>query len=635
MSIKKERLITGKIKFVAPLHIGTGKGNEPYDAPLRRTGDGHLFIPGRAIGGVLRSTATLLAPRLQGIKICKALLTEPEQKLDFCDCPVCKLFGEIAPGRDENGDATSLANLGEASRLWIEDGYLCMNAQNEPDTLLRHGVGIRRQSRSAAKNVKFDHELIPAGTTFDLAIRWVDDESSATQLREMILAAALKEWQAGRGRIGANSARGLGQFVLEQLQLKTLALKNADELIDFLLTAELQRAESKTWLVTTPNWIEETLETARKKAATFSQAISASEKEATKAEIPLARSYVKIHFNLTFDGPFLTNDPLVAARCGFDHAPTLDCIFDHAGMPIISGASLRGVIRSQAEKIARTLAMIKLDISSDENIYKTKRETFLKKCPCCDPLVNKESEFLTNCDARWRKADRENKNGEAPVTYALTYERLCMGCRLFGSTRLGSRLLISDAIWQGNQPAAESWKAQDFLAIDRFTGGGLEGAKFDAAPLMDSKFAFQMSLQNPCAWELGWLVLVLRDLYEGELTLGFGAAKGYGRAYGEGLSWEIGSISSDDFPTDKALAKPELLSSNESRFSGLYKITTGKLEDRKVWSNEAELWIQAFHDTLQGFETSKEVSFPEDSFLQSDRRLFDLYGLPRTSEVQP
>lgn len=56
------------------------------------------------------------------------------------------------------------------------------------------------------------------------------------------------------------------------------------------------------------------------------------------------------------------------------------------------------------------------------------------------------------------------------------------------------------------------YKMLDFLAIDRFTGGGSDGAKFDALALWQPAFKVRLFFDNPEAWEWGWLALVLRDL---------------------------------------------------------------------------------------------------------------------------
>jgi len=75
---------------------------------------------------------------------------------------------------------------------------------------------------------------------------------------------------------------------------------------------------------------------------------------------------------------------------------------------------------------------------------------------------------------------------------------------------------------------------QEFIAIDRFTGGGADGLKFDAGyvyqPVLHG--VVTLHLGSPSApspeWFVGLIALVLRDLVEGDLTFGYGAAKGYG-----------------------------------------------------------------------------------------------------------
>src|SRR5690554_2011714 len=113
--MKSERFVTAKLYLDTALHIGTGKWGEAADAPVRRTGDGHLFIPGRAIGGSLRTQATRLAPRL-GHKPCQVLLPAAQRDADRpCGCAVCRLFGDVHPV-DADQD-----NRSNASRLWIYD----------------------------------------------------------------------------------------------------------------------------------------------------------------------------------------------------------------------------------------------------------------------------------------------------------------------------------------------------------------------------------------------------------------------------------------------------------------------------------------------------------------------------------
>ncbi|MCI5126447.1 MAG: hypothetical protein D3925_18700, partial [Candidatus Electrothrix sp. AR5] len=80
---------------------------------------------------------------------------------------------------------------------------------------------------------------------------------------------------------------------------------------------------------------------------------------------------------------------------------------------------------------------------------------------------------------------------------------------------------------------------QDFVAIDRFHGGGKDGAKFavehSERPCFQGKITVSSRVKESGR---GLLALVLRDLREGDITLGFGANKGYGHLLTEAVRVE-------------------------------------------------------------------------------------------------
>lgn len=106
--------------------------------------------------------------------------------------------------------------------------------------------------------------------------------------------------------------------------------------------------------------------------------------------------------------------------------------------------------------------------------------------------------------------------------------------RLFGGAGWESVLEISDFI---QTDSGENSTVQEFLAVDRFTGGGAEERKFDAEggwqPKLQGEIKVDIerlvALGNTKA-SLGLLALTLRDLIEGDLSFGWGSAKGYGWA---------------------------------------------------------------------------------------------------------
>ena len=90
---------------------------------------------------------------------------------------------------------------------------------------------------------------------------------------------------------------------------------------------------------------------------------------------------------------------------------------------------------------------------------------------------------------------------------------------------------------------------QTRIAIDRFTGGALHGALFDAQPVFGSdetRVNLQLELRNPAHHEIGLLLLLLKDLWTGDLPIGGESSIGRGRLQGicadityQGNKWTI------------------------------------------------------------------------------------------------
>lgn len=577
-------VITAKLTFQSALHVGTGRGNPGSDAPLRRNVRGDLVIPGTAIAGTLRTLATRLAQRLAfGDKeACLALKSLPPLQAsdspERCGCAVCHLFGEVHPGEggaEEQG--------GRASRLWVYDAPLIAAAS----PFVRDGVGIDRATAAAARagRVKYDTEIIPAGATFDVTLELED----ASVEDEQLLAATLAEWCAGRAWLGAGGARGLGRAALSELRYRSNPLTNADQLIAFLRLDD--RAQD---LEIRANWLQLHLDAARQRMR--SDQIS-------------ARPFIEVTFLLSCDGPFLCHDATAATVLGFDHVSQMDGV-PAAGegvKPILPGSSLRGVLRAHAERIARTLATHNANGDGD---------VFLRNCPACDPTADKDQP-LAKCDKLLELPTDQEVNPNDPP--------LCLACQLFGSARLGSRLRVADAPILGEAV----WKVVDFLAIDRFTGGSLTGAKFDALALWQPQFTVHLFLEEPEDWELGWLALVLRDLIDGQVTFGFGAAKGLGHMNAIDVSGTCGFLTGAEWG--------QALQDNEDDAAAGFFHTAHF--DRTAWADLEPVvrdWIGAFLIQVAEFKRSK-VTLPElpaDTYFRPDLPLKRLYPVMEEHDAE-
>lgn len=578
------RVITGTLKARTAVHVGSGEENELADSLLRRDTEGNILIPGTAIAGALRSMLTRLAPRLGG-GVCVELLPpkkrkEREQKEEKgCDCAVCRLFGDVDPSDEAGGEESTSS----ASRLLIFNAYPSEKAVTQ--TLVRDGVGIDRASGAAARAVgaKFALETLSANAEFDLRIELREPESATDEeidQDEQLLAVALAEWRAGRAYLGGGVARGLGAFDLKKVKYGERNLDDADGLMAFLRdpTPWKNAQESE-------NWLQKRVDGAT------CNIVAWEDLPPDVASLPITRGWAKWTFTLQAEGPFLTNDATSSGMSGFNHAPLLAQIGDWT-KPVLPGSSLRGVLRSHAERIARTLATHRAIEEYPEQEREKRKEHFLNRCPACDPLVHRRRSVdelaLESCDSLLRYKTKVSENKE------ISPEQLCLACQLFGSTRRGSRLIVEDAPYHYGDKLPE-YKMLDFLAVDRFTGGGAEHFKFDALALWKPAFKVRIFLDNPEDWELGWMTLALRDLAEGWLRVGFGAAKGFGKVTITGGALQIARLNAAQAESDQ---------------KSLFVVDKYPLFD----SDQVSTWVKAFNKVMEDFNREKGLSPLADSY---------------------
>lgn len=234
----------------------------------------------------------------------------------------------------------------------------------------------------------------------------------------------------------------------------------------------------------------------------------------------------------------------------------------------------------------------------------------------------------------------------------VTEDQLCLACRLFGSACRGSRLVVEDAPLIGFAQPTDRYKVQDFLAIDRFTGGGLDGAKFDALELWRASFDVRLRLENPRDWELGWLILVLRDLADGWLPLGFGGAKGFGKVRMISPTVTFGLLDATDFPgnLDALGGLPafhnsiyhELIANGRVQYDddplqpAHFALTT----QPEAWLAQAQEWVAAWNCAVQCFSRQDNQGEPllkADSYWgqKGNNNWFLEVLYPRYEEVKP
>ena len=197
----------------------------------------------------------------------------------------------------------------------------------------------------------------------------------------------------------------------------------------------------------------------------------------------------QIDFNINIEGPVLIKSGIETGG-GPDMA--FVTVFRNGGEEVyLPGSSLKGMLRSHAERITRTLAPDNLTV-------------------VCDP-------FKTKCGAN----GKDNPD---------VYKRSCLICKLFGSTGFAGRLATEDAYSDGHAPKPQQ---RDGVGIDRFSGGAARGAKFDLEVINEGVFATALHIRNFELWQLGLIGFVLQDLKDGFIRIGFGKSRGLGKISGE------------------------------------------------------------------------------------------------------
>lgn len=107
-----------------------------------------------------------------------------------------------------------------------------------------------------------------------------------------------------------------------------------------------------------------------------------------------------------------------------------------------------------------------------------------------------------------------------------------------GKELWSSKLIIEEARLKGVK-----FMAQARVAIDRFTGGALHSALFDEAAVWPEKkgphLSLELSIEEPEDDEIGLLLLLIKDLYLGDLPIGGGIGIGRGVFIGCGATLEL------------------------------------------------------------------------------------------------
>lgn len=456
-------LITGTLTTESELHIGDGfsaelttrarkadktKKEPEHDAQtVCVNSDGRAFIPGSSLKGPLRARVCSVWD-----KTWEDLLGSPDAdkmgavggKLVFFDAPA------IVPDEEQTFPGND-----DPTRPWWNPNRR---------TAVAVSVSLDRRTRTAADKLLYHTEYVPAGQSFQVQIGG-ENLSEEEVARVLALLATFNDSTGNRTSLGAQGSSSWGHLRWAPAPVKCF-----------------DKSDLPAWLA---------LDDPPTGFAACQRELPALQ---PGPAIGSTTSLLVFDLTLHFPGPLLVRDPRQAerrdsakSRANNDTKKLPDAIplLDENGRPCIPAKAIRGVLRSRAEMILRTLGV---DVPAPQN--------------------------------------------ESAVSSLSELPAASLAARLFGlpgweaPLQCGRFTLADDC-----QPVHLH---QEFVAIDRFTGGVAGSKKYDAQAIVGSAMTGRISLaldrlaesDRPLARRL--LALLLRDLVEGDLCFGSGAAKGYG-----------------------------------------------------------------------------------------------------------
>ncbi|WP_437600242.1 RAMP superfamily CRISPR-associated protein [Sorangium sp. So ce590] len=272
--MKLRTWFSGVLETRTALHIGTGTVlSTATDAPVLRGADGRPLIPGSSVKGALRSASERLL-RALGQRACtvfgddrssdpslRCLTTDREGrelffKLKSGDADWEKVGNRFSPsvdwgtepwrdfGKKEERQLYLLEKKQELCRACLTWGSQFLAGRvRVPDlrlsteagdvawsgvTEIRDGVGLDRDTGTAAPGIKFDLEVLPAGARFSFEL------VAEPEAELSVVALAVGELRQGNLPLGGRVTRGLGEVALTEFAIQEVDLSRPEQLVPYL-----------------------------------------------------------------------------------------------------------------------------------------------------------------------------------------------------------------------------------------------------------------------------------------------------------------------------------------------------------------------------------------------------------------
>lgn len=248
-TFKNKYILTGKIVVLNALHIGSGREKDDRDAPfISLDDDKNFYIPGSTFRGYLSTKLERFLDSGNGFKIKNngEELNEADVKLIFGYTNLDKLETKINDKDNEEDRKLkennrkiqdriirklNAKNLDEvkslAGRIHVSD----MPVLKDVKYVTRDGIKIDRNTGATEKRAKFDYDVVPAGTEFDLNIELENIEDYQLDLIGLALNDILKD---NGDLFGGKTSRGIGKCRLKDLKMKYVTSEDKEKLKKYI-----------------------------------------------------------------------------------------------------------------------------------------------------------------------------------------------------------------------------------------------------------------------------------------------------------------------------------------------------------------------------------------------------------------
>jgi len=200
----KNWIISGTLKTLSPLVIGTGDKSQDTDIILQKDENGNPFIPATSIAGSIRHS-----------------LFEEHDLANDREA-IRRIWGDTF--RIKGKDKT------------IKSAIIIRDAKIHPDYTieLRDGIRIDPKTGLVEKGAKYDYEALSRGARFNLKITIQQTDQDKEHLIKRLVNTIKNLLESKEFAIGAMNTKGYGKVQLQKAKVTVYDLTNANDVINWL-----------------------------------------------------------------------------------------------------------------------------------------------------------------------------------------------------------------------------------------------------------------------------------------------------------------------------------------------------------------------------------------------------------------